>query len=91
MNKENFYLAVGKGKRVKTEFKNLNLKDLKFYVITSLFIPGAHFKDVKGKPMNSEQFNLLDRLDPTGFNKDRIPNLGNDTAFAFNVGFEYAF
>lgn len=67
------------------------LKDLKLFLVTSVFFPGAHFRDVLGKPLTSEQQRLLDRLDKTGFDMDRVPNLGDDTAYTFNLGLEFKF
>jgi len=67
------------------------ISDLKLFLITSVFLPGSHFKDVKGKPLNPAQFKMLDQLDQTGFEEDIIPNIGDDPAFAFNIGFEYKF
>ena len=67
------------------------LKNLNFIVISSIFIPGQHFYDVQGKPLNKEQLKLLDKLDRTGYNNDSIPNLGTDVAFALNIKFDYKF
>jgi hypothetical protein len=67
------------------------LKDLKLFLVASVFFPGAHYRDVRGKPLNATQKELLDRLDRTGFDQDRIPNLGDDTAYTFNLGLEYKF
>jgi len=67
------------------------LKNIKFFLISSLFIPGSHYDDVRGKPINKNQQKLIDRLDRTAYTRDCIPNLGTDTAFSFNVGFDYKF
>lgn len=64
---------------------------LKLFFIGSVFIPGGHYTDIKGLPLNSEQSKALDKLDPTGFDGDRIPNLGDDTAFTLNLGLEFKF
>lgn len=65
--------------------------DLKLYFIGAVFFPGKHFRDIKGKPLNASQQRALDQLDPTGFVEDRIPNIGNDTAYTLNLGLEYKF
>lgn len=64
---------------------------LRLFLISSVFVPGKHYKDLQGIPLNSDQKKLLDRLDKTGFENDFVPNLSNDTAFTFNVGFEFKF
>ena len=65
--------------------------DVKFYFIGSLFFPGQHYTDIKGKPINKEQQLALDRLDKTGFDADRIPNIGDDRAYTVNVGLDFKF
>lgn len=66
------------------------LKHLKLFSVFSVFIPGQHFTDIKGKPLNAAQNAALDRLDRTGV-IDEIPNLGDDVAFTFNIGMEFKF
>ena len=65
--------------------------NLYFFSISSIFIPGVHYDDVKGKPLNHAQQKVLDRLDKTGFNEEQVPGLGNDISFTINLGFEYKF
>ncbi len=67
------------------------LKDLKLFLVPSLFFPGAHYRDIKGKPLSADQKALLDRLDRTGFDADRIPNIGDNVAYTFNLGLEFKF
>lgn len=67
------------------------LKSLKLFVVGSVFIPGAHYTDIKGTPLSRDQQKLLDRLDPTGFSIFPIPLLGDDTAYTLNFGLEYRF
>ncbi len=67
------------------------VKDLKLFFVGSVFFPGAHFRQIKGKPLDAAQKRQLDRLDRTGFDEDRIPNVGADTAYTFNLGVEYRF
>jgi hypothetical protein len=66
-------------------------KDLKLFCISSLFIPGSHFVDIQGKPLSSDQDKALDSVDPTGFDRDRIPNIGHDVAYTFNLGLQFKF
>lgn len=65
--------------------------NLKLFLITSAFFPGGHYTDIRGLPLNAEQNRLLDRLDPTGFNDEQIPNIGDSTGFTFNIGLEFKF
>ena len=67
------------------------LKDLKLFFVGSVFFPGAHYRDILGKPLTPTQQRLLDRLDRTGFDEDRIPNIGDDTSYTFNLGLEFRF
>lgn len=67
------------------------LKDLKLFMVPSVFFPGTHYRDIKGKPLSADQKALLDRLDRTGFDADRIPNIGDDPAYTFNLGLEFKF
>jgi len=52
---------------------------LKGFFVGGIFFPGQHYKDVRGKPLNAEQREILDDLDTTGFVDNSLPLLG--TAF----------
>jgi len=65
--------------------------DLYFFGVGSIFVPGSHFNDVFGKPLNAAQQKILDRFDRTGYNNDPVPGLGNNTSYTINLGFEYKF
>lgn len=67
------------------------MRDLKLYVVASMFIPGDHFTDIRGTPLNKDQRKILDRLDVTGVDNDRLPLLGNDNAYTLNIGLEYRY
>lgn len=67
------------------------LENTKFFFVASIFFPGSHYTDRMGVSLVAAQDDELDRPDPTGFEQDRIPNLGNDIAYTFNVGIEYKF
>ncbi len=66
------------------------LRDLKFFFVAGIFIPGQHFKDIKGLPINKAQQRALERFDKTGI-PNKVPLLGDDTAFFINTGLEYKF
>lgn len=67
------------------------LPSLKFFIISAVFFPGQHFRDIKGLPLNDEQVAALDQFDTTGFSGDRVPNIGNDAAVTINIGMQYMF
>jgi len=71
---------------------------LRFFAVGAVFIPGTHFKDILGKPITSAQSKIIaarvkqwDNPDRTGFQDESIPNIGDDSAFTFNIGLEYKF
>lgn len=63
----------------------------KLFFVGSVFIPGSHYKDIKGTPLTREELKLLDRPDDTGVTIDRNPLLGDDIAYTMNLGLEYRF
>ena len=67
------------------------LPDLKFYSVSALFLPGNHFKDIKGRPLNKAQKDFIENLGKPGIINDRVPLLGNDKSYFFNVGLQYSF
>ncbi len=79
------------GLEINTFFDIELLKDFKLYAVGGAFIPGSHYKDIKGKPLNKDQQRILDRLDVTGVDTDNVPLLGTDTAYTINIGLEYRF
>lgn len=79
------------GLEINTFFDIELLKDFKLFVVGGAFVPGSHYEDIKGKPLNKDQQRILDRLDVTGVDTDAAPLLGNDTAYTINIGLEYRF
>lgn len=67
------------------------IKNFKFFLVASAFIPGQHYYDIRGKPLNAAQERILDRIDPTGFTGESIPGIGIDTSYTLNFGFEFKF
>jgi hypothetical protein len=67
------------------------LENLKLYFVGSIFLPGHHYTDIQGKPLNADQVKFLDLLDQTGFSSAAIPNLSHDRAYTLNVGLEFKF
>jgi hypothetical protein len=67
------------------------LKDLKFFWVSSMFFPGSHYKDRMGTPvLTLEEQAFLNSENPTG-TQDRIPGLGANVAYTFNLGLIYTF
>jgi hypothetical protein len=67
------------------------LKDLKIFWVSSMFFPGSHYKDRMGTPVFTvQQEAYYDDENPTG-KPDRIPGLGNDIGYTFNLGLIYSF
>ena len=67
------------------------LPDFRVFATGAVFIPGKHYKDILGKPIDSKQRKLLDLKDRTGFELIPIPLLGDDPAWFVNFGFQYNF
>jgi hypothetical protein len=67
------------------------LENLKLFGVASVFFPGDHFKDIRGKPLNSDQKKLIERIDTTCVQKCDIPNIGTDRAVTLNIGLEFTF
>ncbi len=71
------------------------LKDLRLFSVVAVFCPGQHFTDIKGRPLSREQLIYLNSLNNTGVRalnpENRVPVLGDNTAFFINVGLDYKF
>ena len=67
------------------------LKNLKGYFIAGVFLPGSHYHDIKGKPLNKAQIEELKSVNDTGFLRAKTPLLGTNPAVMLNWGFEYIF
>lgn len=69
-------------------------KNLKGFLVTGIFFPGTHFREIKGKPITSDQKELLDKAPICGddlFDRNNLPLLNNKKAFLLNIGLEYSF
>lgn len=68
------------------------LKNLRVYLVGSVFVPGRHYTDIRGLPLSADQNNALGQLDPDGFtSREFIPNIGDNIAYTFNLGMEFKF
>lgn len=65
------------------------IKSMRLYVVGSLFFPGGHYEDIRGKPINTDQIAALAAFDNKKINY--IPNIGDSKAFTLNAGFEFKF
>jgi len=68
------------------------LKDMKLYLIGSIFFPGTHFRDIKGQPATAEQARALAAaINTTTGVLTRAPNIGDNTAYTLNIGIDFRF
>ncbi|MEX2438041.1 MAG: hypothetical protein WD449_02190, partial [Candidatus Babeliales bacterium] len=73
-------------------FLNLEwLPDFRWFFVGAAFVPGQHYCDILGKPINRAQQLFLDLKDKVGFELEPIPLLGANTAWFINFGFQYNF
>jgi len=71
---------------------------LRLFFVAGIFVPGAHFTDIQGKPINANQSKIIEELlrrrdkeDRTGYSEELIPNISDDTGLILNFGIEYKF
>ena len=67
------------------------LSSLKCFAIGSVFLPGQHFTDIKGKPLDAGQKERLEQWQRQGADPRLIPNSGDNTSYTINIGLEFAF
>lgn len=69
------------------------LPDLKLFFVGSVFVPGGHYADIRGKPLNADQNRALDRFERDGerISAEFLPNIGTDPGVTLNFGLEYNF
>lgn len=67
------------------------IRNLKFFFVGAVFLPGSYFYDIRGEPTDRAQLAALDRIDRSGFLETRIPNIGTDPAVMYNIGAEFRF
>lgn len=81
------------GVELNTFFSYYPVSSIKCYAIGSIFFPGKHFTDVRGKPANKEELKLLEewRKTAAGHLLDNVPNINDSIAYTINIGFEFAF
>jgi len=79
------------GLEINTFLEYYLFKNTKLYLVTSAFIPGIHFTQIKGRPINPEQEERLNRFNRTSIKGLPIPNIGDDAGFTFNVGLDIKF
>ena len=63
----------------------------KLYCVSSVFIPGSHYKAIKGTPLTRDELKSIDSLDVTGITDDSSPFLSDNVAYTLNVGLELRF
>ncbi len=79
-----------------TEF-NLFLKvglieDVEVSLSGAVFVPGAHYNDIKGKPFNAAQRKLLNTANRTSVSAStNLAVISNDPGYSFALGMSYKF
>lgn len=79
------------GLELNTFIETMILVDLKFFLVGAVFIPGGHFKDIQGRPLNKDQQKFLDSLNDTGVRVNKVPLLNACPGYFVNIGLEYKF
>lgn len=78
------------GVEINTFLSYYPFASLKCFAIGSVFFPGQHFTDIKGKPANAEERKALAEWQKNP-NPATIPNAGDNVAYTINFGLEFAF
>ncbi|MFA6066568.1 MAG: hypothetical protein WC707_05310 [Candidatus Babeliaceae bacterium] len=79
------------GLELNTFIETMLLVDLKFFLVGAVFIPGGHYKDIVGKPINKDQQKYLDSYNDSGIEVNKVPLLNAHPAYFVNIGLEYKF
>lgn len=79
-----------------TEFNVFSIiglaEDVSLSVSAAVFVPGAHYNDIKGKPFNAAQRKLLDAANRTSIaSASDLAVISNDPGYSFAVGLSYKF
>ena len=64
---------------------------LKFTTNVAFFLPGKHYADIKGSPLDSDTAAALKEVEDSGAIVELLPTTGNDTAFTVSSGLSYSF
>lgn len=67
------------------------VKNLKVYMVSSVFIPGQFYQDIRGRRDVLVDLAELDLADFSGYVEDDVPKFGSDVAITFNFGIDYRF
>ena len=87
----NEYANKHLGVEVSTTFRMSLLNELSGFLVGGVFIPGKHYDDIKGKPLNGTQLAALDDLDSTGYPSSGVPVVGTTAAYVISWGLELSF
>jgi hypothetical protein len=66
-------------------------KDIKVFCVSSVFIPGTHFRDIRGRPFDPDQEAALVTANALNPRRTRFPNIGDDLSYILNMGLEFKF
>jgi hypothetical protein len=79
------------GTEINTSVRVNLINGLAGFFTGGVFVPGQHYDDIKGKPLNGKQLKALDSADSTGFPSNGVPVIGTTTSFVLNWGLEFSF
>ena len=85
------YASKHLGTEINTSMRVALIGDLATYFVAGVFVPGQHYTDIKGKPLDSAQLAALDAIDSTGFDDTNVPVIGTSTAIVLGWGLELTF
>jgi hypothetical protein len=67
------------------------LDELSGYLQIGVFVPGQHYEDIKGTPLNKAQKAALNDIDDSGYPVTGTPVIGTSNALVLNWGLELCF
>lgn len=67
------------------------LEQLKGFIATAVFVPGAHFSDTIGKPTNEKQYDEVHSTTRCGIPSNGYPLVNRKVSGFVNLGFECSF
>ena len=85
------YASKHLGVEINTMARVTFLDELSGYLQIGVFVPGGHYDDIKGTPLNKLQKAALNYADDSGYPVTGTPVLGTSTAFLLNWGLELCF
>jgi hypothetical protein len=73
------------------EMNSHTIDGLKLFGTGTVFIPGSYYSDLKGIPLDKKQQAYINSMKSSIPTAEKVCLVGDDTAFAINIGMEYKF